>query len=255
MIGDITYHHERMRVLAIDAGNSRIKWGLHDGEGWFVQDWIATAQPARIGRAWAKLPRPEVVIASNVAGKHVQRALVAAARRSRLPVRFALSRASQCGVHSSYDRPAELGADRWAALIGAWHLFRGPCVVVNAGTTMTVDALNGEGAFLGGMIVAGVDLMRVALARSTAGLKIQTGRYAFFPGRTADAIMSGAINALAGAIERMQRFMGEAGLSAALVVVSGGAAGVIAPHLNAPAEVVDNLVLEGLLRIALDRTA
>jgi type III pantothenate kinase len=241
-----------MRVLAVDAGNSRIKWGLHDGEGWFVQDGVATAQAARLGRAWAKLPHPEIVIASNVAGEGVQRMLMAAARRSRLPIRFTLSCASQCGVHSSYDYPAQLGSDRWAALIGTWHLFRGPCVVVNAGTTMTVDALNGEGVFLGGMILPGVDLMRVALARSTAGLKIQTGRYAYFPGRTPDAIMSGAINALAGAIERMQRFMGEAGLSTALVVVSGGAAGVIAPHLNVPAEVVDNLVLEGLLCIALD---
>ena len=241
-----------MRILAVDAGNSRIKWGLHDGEGWLVQDWVATARAARIARAWAKLPRADAVIASNVAGEGVRRALAAAARGSRLPLRLTVSRASQCGVRSSYDHPAQLGPDRWAALIGAWHLFRGPSVVVNAGTTMTVDALNGEGVFLGGMIVAGVDLMRAGLARSTAGLKLQTGRYAYFPGRTADAIMSGAINALAGAIERMQRFMDEAGLSTPLVVVSGGAAGVIAPHLNVPAEVVDNLVLEGIVRIAHD---
>jgi pantothenate kinase type III len=65
-------------------------------------------------------------------------------------------------------------------------------------------------------------------------------------------IASGAVNALAGAIERMQRFMQEAGLSTPLVVMSGGAAGVIAPQLNVPAEVVDNLVLEGLIRIALE---
>jgi len=95
-----------------------------------------------------------------------------------------------------------------------------------------------------------MELMRVALARSTAQLKVQAGRYAYFPARTPDAIISGAINALAGAIERMHRFVGEAGLATALVVVSGGAAEVIAPHLNVPAEVVDNLVLEGLLRIA-----
>jgi type III pantothenate kinase len=254
VIGDeVTHRHERMRVLAIDAGNSRIKWGLHDGEGWLVQDWIATARAARIGRGWARLPRPDAVIACNVAGAGVRRSLAAAARGARLRVRFTSSRASQCGVRSSYDRPAQLGPDRWAALIGAWHLFRGPCVVVNAGTTMTVDALSGEGVFVGGMIVPGVDLMRAALASNTAVLGKPAGHYAFFPGSTADAIMSGAINALAGAIERMQRFMGEAGLSAPLIILSGGAAGIIAPHLNVPAEVVDNLVLEGLLRIALDR--
>ena len=241
-----------MRVLAVDAGNSRIKWGLHDGESWLVQGWENTARATRLSRAWAKLPRPDRVLSCNVAGPGVRRAIAAAARGWNRPVRFVASRARQCGIASSYDRPAQLGADRWAALIGAWHLFRGPCLVVNAGTTMTVDALDAEGVFLGGMIIPGVDLMRVALARSTAGLGLRAGRFAFFPASTADAIMSGALNALGGAIERMGRFMREAGLSAPLVVVSGGAAGLIAPQLNGPAEVVDNLVLEGLLRIALE---
>ena len=141
----------------------------------------------------------------------------------------------------------------WAALIGAWHLCGGPSVVVNAGTTMTADALSGDGVFLGGVIVAGVDLMRDALVRSTAGLGPEEGSYTYFPVTTADAIMSGAVNALAGAVERMQRFMREAGEAAPRVVLSGGAAPVVERALNGAVEVVDNLVLEGLIRIALDR--
>jgi len=241
-----------MRVLAVDAGNSRIKWGLHDGESWLVQGWTATAGAARVGRAWAKVPSPDAVIACNVAGEGVRRAVAAAARGLRAPSRFVTSRARQCGVVSSYGRPSQLGPDRWAALIGAWHLFHGPCVVVNAGTALTVDALNGEGVFLGGIIVPGAELMREALTRRTAGLKPEQGRFAFFPARTADAIASGAVNALAGAVERVQRFMREAGESTPLAVVSGGAAHAVAPHLNVPAEVVDNLVLEGIVRIAYD---
>jgi type III pantothenate kinase len=126
-------------------------------------------------------------------------------------------------------------------------------VIVNAGTTMTVDALTGDGVFLGGMIVAGIDLMRGALARGTAGLRPRPGRFTYFPARTADAIESGAINALAGAIERMLRFMEQAGQDAPLTVVSGGAARLVAPQLNGTVEVVDNLVLEGLVRIALEK--
>jgi type III pantothenate kinase len=244
-----------LKVLAIDAGNTRIKWGVHDGEGWLAQDWIATARAGSIVARWAKLPRAESAVACNVAAEAVKRSLATAARDLGLPLRFVASRARQCGVVSSYDRPPQLGADRWAALIGAWHLFHGPCVVVNVGTTMTVDALTGEGVFLGGMIVAGPDLMRVSLVKSTAGLRPRGGEFAFFPGRTEDAIASGTINALAGAIERMQRFMREAGLATPLVVVSGGASGPVASALNVPAEVVDNLVLEGLLRIALDEKA
>jgi type III pantothenate kinase len=243
-----------MSILAVDAGNTRIKWGLHDGAGWVMQDWIATARAGRLARAWARLPRPDAVIACNVAGTTARRALTGAARRLRCKVRFVVSRSRQCGVASSYERPSQLGPDRWAALIGAWHLFHGPTVVVGAGTTVTVDALSAEGVFLGGMIVPGMDLMRVALARNTARLRPQGGRYAYFPARTNDAIASGAINALAGAVERMERFMRESGQPAPLVAVSGGAAGVIGAHLNVAAEVVDNLVLEGLICIAREAT-
>src|SRR5262245_16762478 len=168
--------NERMRVLAVDAGNSRIKWGLHDGEGWLVQGWTATSAAAALVRAWAALPRPGTVMACNVAGERARSSIAAAARRLHAPVRFVVSRGRQCGVASSYDRPGQLGADRWAALIGAWRLFHGPCVVVNVGTTMTVDALDGEGVFLGGMIVPGVDLMRHVLTRRTAGLGSRPGR-------------------------------------------------------------------------------
>lgn len=243
-----------MRILAIDAGNSRIKWGAHDDGSWAVQDWVPTARAERLARAWAAIGAPDRVIAANVAGERVARRIATAARRFRRRVRFVKSVARQCGVTSSYDSPARLGADRWAALIGARHFHRGACVVVNAGTTMTVDALTADGVFLGGMIVPGMELMRGALARKTAGLQRPgAGRFAFFPARTADAIQSGAINALAGAVERMQRYLREAGQGAPLTVLSGGAAPDLAPRLTGPLEVVDNLVLEGLIRIALER--
>lgn len=244
-----------MRILAIDAGNSRIKWGVHADGSWLAQGWVVTPRATRLAGAWAKLEAPERVVAANVAGVRVARVLAAAARRFRRRVRFVKSAAAQCGVRSSYDRPAQLGPDRWAALIGARHLHRGPCVVVNVGTTVTVDALSADGVFLGGMIVAGADLMRGALARGTARLRPQRGQFTYFPARTADAIESGAINAIAGAVERMLRFLRQAGREAPLTVISGGAAQWIAPQLNGAVEVVDNLVLEGLVRIALDNKA
>ena len=242
-----------MRILAIDAGNSRIKWGVHDDGSWAVQGWVATARAAQLARAWAGLPSPEVAIAANVAGARAARSIAAAARGFRGRLRFVKSAESQCGVRNSYDDPGQLGPDRWAALIGARHLHQGACVVINAGTTMTVDALAADGVFLGGMIVPGTDMMRAALVRGTARLRPRGGRFAFFPANTEDAIASGAANALAGAVERMLRFMREAGEDAPLTLVSGGGARSLAPHLNGTVEVVDNLVLEGLVRIALER--
>jgi type III pantothenate kinase len=239
-----------LNILAIDAGNSRIKWGLADGERWVHQSWVPSAEAATLGAALAGITKPDRIVVSNVAGSTVAAHIAEALAPFGVEPHWIKSEVQRCGVRSGYGDPAQLGTDRWAGLIGAWHLFNGPCVVANAGTTMTVDALSGEGVFLGGFIVPGIELMRAALAGSTAQLRIEQGSFGYFPDRTGDAIMSGAINALAGSIERMLRFMAETGEGDALIVLSGGEAGWLAPRLNARFEVVDNLVLEGLACMA-----
>jgi type III pantothenate kinase len=243
-----------MNVLAIDAGNTRIKWGWFAEGCWVDQSWMAGAQVDQLGAVLTARSSPDKIVISNVAGGAVGERIGAALKPFSVQPQWIKGEARRCGVTSGYSDPAQLGSDRWAALIGAWHLFHGPCVVISAGTTLTVDALSGEGVFLGGFIVPGLELMRAALARNTAQLKLQDGRFTYFPDCTADAIASGAVNALAGSIERMRRFMEETGQIAPLMVVSGGAAALLEPHLNARVEVVDNLVLEGLVRIALDRS-
>ena len=237
-----------MKVLAVDAGNTRIKWGLHDGQGWTHKGAQATADVHLLRDAFAPTGPAERVVISNVAGEAVASALLAALPAGPGPY-WVMSRAEQCGVRSSYAEPAQLGADRWAALIGARHLYAGPCVVVNAGTTMTVDALSAESIFLGGFIVPGFALMRSALDANTAKLKLREGAFSFFPDNTGDAIASGALNALAGAVERMCRYVVETGEDEPIVVLSGGNAEILEPRLNGRAQVVDNLVLEGLARI------
>lgn len=242
-------------TLAIDAGNSRIKWGLADSSGWLRRDALPTADAAAIGAALRTLPVPERIVVSNVAGAAVQVALSQALADYRVAPVWVRGRAQQCGVRSSYADPAQLGSDRWAGLIAAWKHYARGCVVVNAGTTMTVDALSPEGVFLGGVIVPGLALMQGALDHGTAQLKLQDGAFCYFPDNTADAIVSGAINALAGAIDRMGAYMAQTtqtGSASPLVVLSGGAAPAIRPQLNGSVELVDNLVLEGLLVIAIN---
>lgn len=238
-----------MNILAIDIGNTRVKWGLAQNSGWLRQGWVATTRPAELKDEWAGLPAPDRVVIANVAGAAVQgqvAALLPAAPRPH----WLVSAAVQCGVRSSYADPAALGADRWAALIGAWHLTGAACVVVNVGTTMTVDALNSEGVFLGGCIVPGAALMRTALARDTANLALREGAFRYFPDNTGDAIFSGAVNALAGAVEQVMRNLQQSTGTAPRVLLSGGDAGLIEQRLNGAVTVVDNLVLEGLLQIA-----
>jgi len=215
------------------------------------QDWVPTQQAAELAAAFAALPAMDRIMASNVAGAAVQVAVAKALAGARCTPQWIVSAAAQCGVRSSYADPATLGPDRWAALIGAWHLTGAACVVVNVGTTMTVDALDAEGVFLGGCIVPGANLMQDALARDTANLAARAGGFQYFPDNTGDAIASGAINALAGAVERVARYLQESAGTTPVVVLSGGAAALIEKQLNAQVTLVDNLVLEGLLQIAL----
>lgn len=239
-----------MNVLAIDIGNTRIKWGFGGEGGWLRQGWVPTVQPESLAAEFAGLPAITRVIISCVAGDAVRVAVGAAVPAAAEPPRWLAASAAQCGVRSSYADPAALGADRWAALIGAWHLSGTACVVVNAGTTMTVDALGSDGVFLGGCIVPGLRLMRESMARDTANLALREGGFSHFPDNTGDALFSGAVNALAGAVERMAAYLGAITGAPPPVILSGGDAALIEKRLNARVVVVDNLVLEGLLRIA-----
>lgn len=234
-------------ILAIDCGNTRVKWGLREphASDWRALGAVPLADIARLGADWSALPAPSQIVIANVAGEPAREALSAQLARWAVEPLWVSAQAAQCGVTNTYADPEQLGVDRWAALVGAWHLQRGACLVVNAGTATTVDLLSSQGVFRGGIIIPGVDLMKRALARHTAGLPLAQGRFAEQPRCTADAIESGCLHAQAGAIERMH-----AGLEAgALCLLCGGNAGRILPLLNIPVRAVDNLALEGLVRI------
>ena len=238
-------------ILTVDAGNTRIKWGRRRDGDWAGVGALPVAEVDALAEAVACPQPPERIVVANVAGVAVQAAVERAAAQLGCRPEFVQACAQQCGVRSGYDDPAQLGVDRWAALIAVRRLFGGPCLAVNAGTALTVDALSDEGVFLGGIIVPGIELMRRALDAYTAGLRLQPGEIRFFPANTGDAIMSGAAHALAGATERMAGFMQASGQSPLRVALGGGAAPVLRPLLAALDTVeVEHLVLEGLAAIA-----
>jgi len=235
-------------ILAVDCGNSRLKWGLHENGGWRKTGTVPVSEFGRLEKSWRRLAPADRVVVANVAGRSARKRLEALfARRSMVPV-WVRAKRRECGVTNGYGQPDRLGADRWAALIGAWSILHGPCLVVTAGTATTVDFLRGDGRFVGGVILPGIELMKRSLARNTAGLPLARGRFSAEPRNTADAIETGCLLAQAGAIERAFATM-EHG---AACVLAGGAARRIARHLGIPVRLVDNLVLEGLVRIAED---
>jgi type III pantothenate kinase len=237
-------------LLAVDIGNSRIKWGVCCGRRWVARGAVDHDQAGELQTAWADLPADCRAIGSNVAGSDAAERIEALLSVRERPIRWIESPHSQCGVRNRYDDPARLGTDRWAALIAARSMETHACLVVNAGTGVTVDALAANGDFLGGLILPGLRLMGDALARFTSRLGREAGSYAAFPRNTADAIASGAIEAVAGAAERMRARLGEVAHGPVQVIASGGSIEALASHLPPNARLVENLVLEGLVIIA-----
>lgn len=238
-----------MSTLCIDAGNTRLKWGLRGDTGWLARGTRAHADISSLAGQLPALPRR--ILACNVAGPAVAAQIEGLAAALGASLEWFRSTAAAGGVTNGYQHPAQLGADRWAALIGARGLHAGPALVVMAGTATTIDVLEADGRFRGGLILPGIELMRRSLARNTAGLPQACGRYREPPANTDDAIESGILHATLGAIERMAAPARRPAGADFSCVLSGGAADQLAPHLDLPYRQVDELVLEGLARAVL----
>ncbi len=240
-------------MLLLDAGNSRIKWALARNGVWLHQGVAPTGDATALRLAFTDLPPPHRILASNVAGESVARQIQATCAEWHCAVEFITAREEQCGVRNGYAQTAhaqktaqnaQLGSDRWAALIAAWSQGgHQACLVVNCGTATTVDALSAQGEFIGGLILPGVDMMRRSLATGTAQLEMAQGEWRQFPRNTADAIYSGAVKATTGAIREQYQLLGAPG---ARCILSGGAASHVEPHLGLPMLRVEDLVLHGL---------
>lgn len=236
-------------VLAVDVGNTRLKWGLWQSGVWRRKGWLPIGEAGRLAEVVAPA-QPMHAVVSCVAGEEVRAVLAEGLGRMGSMALWLQARADDFGVHNRYDEPAQLGADRYALLVAGVQLGLAPCVIVGAGTAVTVDALDGNGTFLGGLIAPGPELMRQALGTGTAGVRTLTGRVQDFPRSTGDAVETGIWRALTGAVEDMRGRLSRATGRPVAVVLTGGEAQALAAHVSEPRRVVEDLVLEGLACIA-----
>jgi type III pantothenate kinase len=252
-----------MTFLALDVGNTRLKWAHYAspapsaqllGHGAvFLENIDKLADDE-----WRNLPQPSRILGCIVAGDAVKRRVVEQMEHWEVAPRWVVPSQQEAGVTNGYDHPARLGADRWVALIGARHrlLARGivkPCVVVMVGTAVTVEALDVEGHYLGGIILPGHGIMLRALESGTAGLHVPTGDVRDFPTNTSDALTSGGTFAIAGAVQRMVENLTRRCGQAPICVMTGGAGWKMAPSMSVEVELVESLIFDGLLEIACRR--
>ncbi|MEQ1602389.1 MAG: type III pantothenate kinase [Methylophilaceae bacterium] len=243
-------------LLAIDSGNTRTKWAVFDSLGSIKAQGVCTntdLNAMAIPTIWHACQR---ITISNVAGTLIAAILNKLLRPLKIPIRWIVASVQACGLENSYANPAQLGTDRWAAMIAAWQQFQKPCIVVNAGTALTVDAISAErsenhGIFLGGIIMPGLMLMQNSLILGAADISGHAGSFQDFPTSTGTAVYTGALTAMAGAVETMFYKLQQLVDSAPLCIINGGDAASLATILNKKMEnhlvVTDNLVLQGLL--------
>ncbi|XXQ68609.1 biotin--[acetyl-CoA-carboxylase] ligase [Neisseriaceae bacterium B1] len=240
------------RYLLLDAGNSRLKWA------WIENDEIMHTSHApyrdltRLSEEWATMGDNVQCIVGSAVCSEAKKALIAACLPE--PIQWQSSVPRALGVTNHYRHPEEHGADRWFNALGSRRFSHNASVVVSCGTAVTIDAITYDKHYLGGSIMPGFHLMRESLTQKTAQLQRPEGSRYPFPTTTANAIATGMMDAVCGAILLMhQRLQQRSGDRPVDVIITGGGAAKVASALpeqfvlNHTVKTVDNLVIYGLL--------
>jgi len=246
-------------VLLVDIGNTRIKWALwHAGRlgtqrarplaGWSVRDL------ERRVLADARLRHCSRVLVASVGREHLAAQLARATRRILgLTPELACSVRRAAGITTCYVDPWRLGVDRLLGAIAA-HQRAGarPVCAASIGTAVTLDLIDASGVHRGGAIAPGPELMVRSLLQSTEGIARRarqprsSATRGLFARSTRVAIEQGARFAVAALIERgLQEARQDSG-QLPLLLLTGGAAPLIAPYLRPRHVHVPDLVLRGL---------
>lgn len=236
--------------LLLDQGNSRLKWALVSS-GAEIVDFGAEPNLPDAAAALSRIPipDPELVAISCVAGSRHLDSLVQALRaRWAAPLRVLKTPDATAGLVNGYANPASLGIDRWLAMLGARSVASGALLVVDAGTAVTVDAIDQGGCHLGGYIVPGVSLQVRSLAAGTAAISLDGRSQHRGWGRdTAGAVGGGVVLELASLVDRAVVELESRVADTCSLLLTGGDAALLASALRTPAVVDRDLVFRGML--------
>jgi type III pantothenate kinase len=190
-------------TLLLDIGNTCMKWAFLGANGLENAGSVLRAEKEfkDLAKAsWSDCESPERVLVCNVAGPALKKSATLWIKRHwKVVPEFIQPEVETCGVRNAYHEPRKLGADRWAALIGARHLVKGPACVIDCGTAITIDALAADGRHLGGLIIPGLALMAQALINRAPDIhepsRLNAGEVALFARDTDNAVTGGALYA------------------------------------------------------------
>ncbi len=234
--------------LLVDIGNTRLKWSL-EADRKMSQSMALYHQSMNfnqhLAKDWQPLVSPKILAISSVSSEKIKLEVINLAQRLWKDVKIIIAKSSteEFGVKNSYLQPEKLGVDRWLALIASYNHYRQAVWVIDCGTAITVDFINAQGQHQGGLISAGLWLMKTALSTHTAMLDFSEKNYYLnLATQTDKAIFSGTLYAATGLIEQA---INQKTLKA-MLILTGGDAQIIANNLSLPAIIEPDLVLKGL---------
>ena len=247
------------KILLMDIGNTRIKWGVLEKRALSEIGSLSTphSRDFDLTPLFMSLPSDvKSIVASCVLSKETQIKLTESfSDHFELAIQFIKPKNRFSGLTNGYTNPSKLGTDRWAAMIGAHNEFGGNILVVDMGTAITIDYINAEGVHKGGQILPGLKSFFNILDQSTGSINTKinindtaTKEIERWGKNTDDAIISGAMAAISGAINAAV-FSFKIENSMPSVILTGGDAIYFKDVFDYSLSYRPNLVLEGLARI------
>ena len=252
-------------LLAVDAGNTNVVFGLYDGEemvaSWRIttpERWTADEVAMLLTDLFELRGLQRSQVDGVVIGSVVPNLTPALEEAStvHLKVRpITVGPGVKTGIQIRIENPKEVGADRVANTLAAFRKYGGPACVVDLGTAVTYDAVSKTGEYLGGAIAPGIDISLDALVNHTAKLvRVEREAPDSVIGRsTVTAIQSGLmwgfIAQMEGMVSRFRRELGEE----MKVIATGGQADMFAGLTTVVDAIDPDLTLEGLRLIQLQK--
>ncbi len=244
--------------LLIDIGNTRIKWCFSEAQQLTAQqafNWQLDFLTHLFSEAWNNINPPTEIWVSNVSGNTMANKLTQWTQKQwQLTPFFAQTHYQCCNVTNGYQKPQQLGIDRWLAVIAARYLCSDAACIADCGTAITIDALQSNGQHLGGLITLGLSTTRSTLLKKTHALThlsdINSSNPDIFLGKeTTQAIMQGTLVSVLSLLEYTVKYL-ERNEESVILFITGGDALQLIPLLSINYQYEPNLVLQGLHIVA-----
>ena len=236
-----------MRLL-VDIGNTSVKWMAAD-ERWQLMSGGILADDCWRNVVEQHDAKRAIVCATGKAERHLEELAALGVEVRQVDADSVVRQGALAGI--DYATPATLGQDRIVAACGAWNLCRRACVVIDAGTCITIDYIDAQGIYRGGAILPSAELQLLAMHQHTARLPLPeidyTAYYQPLGRSTNEALLDGAICGTRYAVEGMVDHYRRQNNDIA-VIYTGGVGEFVCGQM-ADAEYRPTLVFEGLAAI------